>query len=307
MRYWVLLYYLLFLVNVSYRDFSFEYKMYASVSAYFNETIYFFLYSVQIILALTAAAICIFTEKKQLHLLFFSILFIIDLYIQNAVKFESSAILVQLVPLFIYLIMHIKNREVIHLLIAAYLCIGFTVSAIGKIEGGWLNFSDLIIYKYYTQFNSVSENTIIPLDFVRTYFHPALRKGLDYLVIFFQLSAVLLLLSKKYMKQFLLLEVLFHLMVAVLLQVSLFYPYIIFYGIILAYEAGENMYTKPIRADYLYRGLTVAIATIIAYIYHSAMLPGLTFTFFKHKDFCLTVGCALLFLFYWIKYALREK
>lgn len=307
MKHWVLIYYLLFLLNSCYRSYSFEYESYASIFGFFNENVYSLILFTQTGLLLLAASCALFIEKQRLHLLFFTIIFLLDLYFQNVIKFEESAILTHLIPLFIFLIAQVKDKNTVRFFMVSYLSIGYTVSAIGKIQGGWLSPQDLAIFKHYTNFNALSPNIFVSADFVKTHFNHTIWKTLDYASILFQLSAAFLLFSKRYLKYYLILAIVFHLAIAVLLQVSLFYPYIIFYGIILAYEAGENIETQPVPTVYIYRGLIIAATAIIAYIYHSGIFTHLTFTIFIYKDFCLTISCALLFLFYWIKYAIRRK
>lgn len=307
MRIWILIYYLLFLLNNCYRSYSFEYESYASIFGHFNENIYLLILSTQAGLILLAGFCALFIEKQRLHLIFFAIIFLLDLYFQNVIKFEESAILTHFIPLFIFLIAQVKGKDTVHFLIMSYLSIGYMVSGIGKIQGGWLNYQELAILKHYTDLNTLSPNRWVPLEFIQEHFNHILWKALDYVSILFQLSAVFLLFSKRYLRYYLILATVFHIAIAVLLQVSLFYPYIIFYGIILAYENGENIETHPSKKTYIYRGVLIIVTTIISYIYHSGIFAHLTFLIFTYKDFCLTISCALLFLFYWIKYAIRRK
>lgn len=306
MRFWIVLYYLLFLLNGGYRNFPFEYEAIGSTSGFFyNDTVYLIILIAQIFLLFLVALTVVFIENKWLHLSVFMTILALDLYFHNGVKYENSIILTNLVPGFVFLIAHLKNRHTTRELLVGYLCIGYTISAIGKIQGGWLNSSDLVVYQYYLNFNELAPNTLLPFNFVQATFHPVLWKSFDYITILYQLDAILLLFYRNLLKYFLLLATIFHIVILIVIQIPIFYTYIIFYGIVLGFEYGETLTTAT--NDRKQRWIALSATGVIAGIYHSDIFEQLSLQIMLHKDFCLTIVCALLFLFSWIRYAVREK
>src|SRR5690606_21895352 len=135
----------------------------------------------------------IFNRIKWLDLVIFIILFILDAYFQNFIKFESSIILVHFVPLLFFLSSKIKDNKKTAYIILLFLSVGFSSSALSKILSGWLNWNDIVIYSYVVEFNkgynlpSILGNILIDLH-LPFYFW----KMCDYITVFFQFSFLLL-------------------------------------------------------------------------------------------------------------------
>lgn len=304
MKYWVILYYLLLLFSGGYRNYSYEYETYATIFGYFNETMFCAIQLLHFSVLFIAATSVLFPQRKSLHLTVFVLLFVLDLYFQNFVKYENSSTLENITPLLIFLIMHLTNPEgkvIIHNLIVGYLCIGYTASALGKIQGGWLSPANLIIQNYHIAFREFMPNPLLANEFIDRYISPTIWKTLDYVAIIFQFSSIAILFSRKYFKFFLLLCTLFHVAVAVIMQVSLFYTYIIFYGIVLAFENGETLNSVSSKKEYFLRVIALVFVIILTGIFHFPVSEGLSLQITLHKDLCLTLLCALLFFYFQAK------
>lgn len=301
MKYWIILYYLLLLFSGGYRNYSYEYETYATIFGYFNETMFYIIQTLHFSVLFIAAYSVLFPLKKNLHLIVFVLLFILDLYFQNVVKYENSSTLENLTPLLIFLIMHLTTSDgkaTIHYLVVGYLCIGYTASALGKIQGGWLSPSDLVIRNYHVAFREFIPNPVAPNEFMERYVSPTMWKPLDYAAIIFQFSSIIILFSRKYLKFFLLLCTLFHVAVSVIMQVSLFYTYIIFYGIVLAFENGETIQSTSSKKEFVFRIGALILILILSGIFHFSVSETLSLQITLHKDLSLTFLCALLFIYF---------
>lgn len=228
-------FYILFIIQGGFRHFGFEYSFYSDI--YLNNydpNIYSSITLIETTLYILAILALIFNKIKWMDLLIFILLFILDIYFQNFVKFESSIILVHFTPLLFFLSYQLKEKKKTAYVALLFLSVGFSSSGLLKILSGWLSLNDIVIYSYIVEFNNGYElpsllgNSLINME-LPFYFW----KICDYMVVIFQMSYLLLFFNIKWFKFLLPLSAIFHILILLTLGITVFYPYMIVYLLIL--------------------------------------------------------------------------
>jgi|GEM_PF-3679511 len=233
------LYYLFYILTGGFRHFSIEYeyfqahsfKEYSIESNIFN---YF-----EIILMIISFCSLFFPRKKYLHLLFFFLLLCIDLFFQNNVGYISSAILPHLFPLFFYLTnKYSRDKQSLSLLSFSgilFVSTGYIVGGYGKFLSGYYSFDDLVVYGFISRFNwgydLPSWRPVV--EFLLEFKNFIFWKAVDISILIFQLSFIINFFSTRYFYILSLFSLLFHIAVLLTLGIGIFFPYILFYTMIL--------------------------------------------------------------------------
>lgn len=187
------------------------------------------------ILMLLAFAILFKPLHPILHLYFFVAHLLLDIYFLNYVKFESSNILTQFIPLFFFLLSNKKFVDYTSNItygLMLFISIGFISSGISKINSGWINPNDLVIHSYVLQFNNgFGFDTLLGKPLL-SHIHLLLWKILDYATLILELSFGLVFIKKNSFVIISFLAVVFHIMIFFTLRLGAFYPFILCYALV---------------------------------------------------------------------------
>lgn len=183
--------------------------------------------------------IIIFPLKHFLHLIFFLIHFILDLYFQNYIFFEDYIILTHFIPLFIFLYLKFEKKsefkKTINLdkVLILIISIAYFSNSLVKISSGWYDLNTTVIYDYIFLFNKGYQLNFHFSTFFLSIQNHFFYKSLDYLVVIFQFSAIFLFFKYSYFKSFSLIATIFHIGVLCFMEIPIFYTYILLYSLII--------------------------------------------------------------------------
>lgn len=210
----------------------------------------------------------ILPNRANLHGCFFLVLLLLDVFAQNMVKFESSIILTHFIPLFFYLYTHNKLKkyhEEITYAAMLFVAVGFVSSCVRKIHSGWLSTNDLVVYNYLIKLNKGFGFTSLLGSFLIGIKSFWLWKLVDYSVLIFQLSYMLLFFNRKYFLYLTQLAICFHLLIIFTLNIAVFYNYILFYAIILYNLNNIPVFSKRLK---VYKGFKLLwIILLIMFVF----------------------------------------
>lgn len=248
------LFYILYIINGGFRQFGFEYSFYSKLYLNnYNTSVHSFVLLGEKTVFILAILALVFNRIRGLDLSIFLVLFILDIYFQNFVKFESSIILVHFTPLLFFLSTVIKNNKKTAYVALLFLSVGFSTSALLKIFSGWLNWENLVLYSYVVEFNKGYKLPSLFGDyFIRMNFPFYFWKMCDYATVLFQSSFLLLFFDLKWYRLLLPLSVLFHLIILLFLGISVFFPFILVYLYIIILLREENLFKRKFDKRYSY-------------------------------------------------------
>ena len=224
-------FYIFYIINGGFRHFGFEYSFYSKLYLNnFNSDLHSLILLGEKTVFILVILTLIFNRIKWLDLAVFVTLFMLDIYFQNFVKFESSVILVHFTPLLFFLAFQMKNNKKTAYVALLFLAVGFSTSALLKVLSGWLYWDDLVIYSYVVEFSkgyklqSVLGDGLININ-LPFYFW----KMCDYVTVLFQASFLLLFFEAKWYKFLLPLSTLFHILILFILGITVFSPFMLVY------------------------------------------------------------------------------
>jgi len=191
-----------------------------------------------------ALFILVFPFKKWFHFAFGTITFLVDLFFQNFVFIEKYIILVNFFPFILFVFLYYNsNKEKLfgtQVTIIKLVAIGYITAFLGKVAGGWLITNEPVVYSYILmgkiEMTKGFEVPTIINWFNRIYIYIDslfFHKMVDYIVLIFQFSAILLFWKPNYFKWFSVFAVIFHLCIMLLFGGYLFYTYILLYTLII--------------------------------------------------------------------------
>lgn len=162
------------------------------------------------------------------YLLFFSLQFILDFFFQNFIKYQTSVSLTNLFPLFCWLILTYKNFKPLY--IQYIVSIGFVGSAVAKMTSGWLDpnasASFYHIKQFYTGYGFDFIGITDKLLSIRSLFF---WKLVDYLIVAFEASFLIIFFKRTYYKWLVLNAVILHVLILLFMNIPLFFPFILVY------------------------------------------------------------------------------
>lgn len=239
MRIFVYLYYLFFILSGGFWHYSFCFWYYlnSNVQSTSSRYLEWFFNKIEITLFLVAFVLLFKPLQPKFHLLFFILLLTLDIYFQNYIKYESSIILTNFTPLLFYFFISEKftkyHNEITYGAIL-FIAVGFVSSFYRKVDSGWLNWNDTIIHDYIIQFNKgFVFDTFLGKEIVTVENHK-FWKLLDYLVLLYEVSFLLLFHKRKYFILLSVCSIFFHLLVFFTLRLGAFFPYILLYTLLIS-------------------------------------------------------------------------
>lgn len=293
------LYYALYLLSGGYRHFSFEYLFFGRLTGHVDDRLWLALTVSEWICFGLAVVLLVYPLHKKIHLLFFSILFVSDCFFQNFVKFESSVILTHLFPLFVFLYLHYsqKTKEIDYSAILL-VSVGYLTSFLSKTLSGWWMPGEAVVYGYVLEFTDgyhiggyLSDGALRIHDY-------RFWKAVDYVVLLFQAGFVINFFRTAYIRYQLLLAALFHLGILFLFGIGVFYPYLLFYALILA--RGKAVQPASAKGLDVFLTFAASVAVLVA-------VPGQSPHFvyeviglwlYAQADAFLTLFCFGVFLYF---------
>ncbi len=315
MRLFVYAYYLFYVLSGGFRHYSFDFIFFKSISGQRVLTTPPIIFVVELLLMILALITLLLPLKKYVHLIFFLIIFLMDLFFQNQTSFMSCFILPHLFPLFFYLFLHFeKGEEQRNLILYAgmlMVAVGYISSFTSKMYSMWFNWSDMVIYSYILEFyNGFQVPSLISSALVSIK-NQFFWKLADYSVLVFQFSFLLVFFQKKYFYYLTLFAVLFHLGILVSLGIGVvFYLYILFYAFILF--ASTNQLYSFLNINNRKIALIVfgVVATLFILLISSSfdvrffnrLLPVSFFTYADYFYGIICIGIYIFSFYYWKKY-----
>ncbi len=307
MRLFVFIYYLFYVLSGGFRHYSFDFIFSATLEGMLVLKTPAVVSVAEIILMLSAFAALFFPLKKQVHLVFFTFLFFMDLYFQNQVKFMSCFILPHFYPLFFFLFLHFKDkaqqRELVLYSAMLFVAVGYMASCVSKANSVWFNWSDTVIYSYVLEFYSGFSVPSLLSGKLVGFKNQLFWKLADYSVLTFQCSFVLVFFRKNYFYFITLFAVLFHIGIMLTLGIGVvFFVYILFYAFVFS-ATTNRFYLLPVNSDKLFStiGFMLTSALLLLFIYSSfnvrffnVFLPTPIFIF---AEYFYTLICILIYGF----------
>lgn len=256
MRFFIYAYYLLYVLSGGFRHYYFDYMFFNTLNSEPTFATPFIIPVGEVVMMLSAIVVLLLPHKKYLHLLFFLLVFVFDLYFQNQVNFMSCFTLPHVFPLFFFLFLHYQKKEKAYKLIAyaamLTVAVGYLASFTSKVHSAWYNWSDPIIYSYILEFYSGFQVPSLLSGWLVSIKSLFFWKLLDYSVLVIQGSFILVFLKKKYFYIITPLAVLFHMGILVSLGIGVvFFLYILFYAFTIFMSANKpealSNYDKALR------------------------------------------------------------
>lgn len=270
MRIFVYLYYLFFILSGGFWHYSFCFWYYLNTNVQSTSSRYleWFFNKIEITLFLVAFVLLFKPLQPKFHLLFFILLFTLDIYFQNYIKYESSIILTNFTPLLFYFFVSEKftkyHNEITYGAIL-FIAVGFLSSFYRKVDSGWLNWSDTVICNYILQFNNGAElKGVLSIYLLKINSH-FFWKFADYLTLLFQCSFVLLFFNKKYFLILSIAAVCFHILILVALNIGVFYPYMLVYSFIIGQLNGKFSIKQYYILVFTFRFLFVSLLILFGF------------------------------------------
>lgn len=277
-----------------YRHYSFEYLFFKENSVESIKALILFAEQLVFLLAFIAF---LFPIKKNLHLIIFTLLFFLDFYFNNFIKFESAMIGTHLFPLFAYLFLRFpKSQKKIAKIATLIISIGFISACILKINSGWYKPNNYVIFAYLVQFSKGFSINGLLSPLLLEVKSPIFWKVLDYSVLLFQGSFILNFFTDRFRVIIFAFAVLFHMGIMLTLNIALFFPYILVYTLIISVSLPRGLQSKTYKIST--NLILVAIIMIVSFLMYQVnfiynFLNSLPL--YRYGDSLITIFCALFF------------
>lgn len=228
-------YYVLFLLSGGYRHYSFEYLFLSKMQGdSFNLVIYDTIQLAEIAIFSAVLFSLIFSRIVWFDFVVWLLIFVVDLFFQNFVKFESSVILTHSIPLFFYLQRRGCFDSGLFYSAILFVSVGFISSGFQKILSGWFNLTDFALLSYLVEFNEgYGFYPLLGSFLLKNELPSFMWKVADILVVLFQISFLRFFWGTSKFYLWLLAASVFHVLNIWILGISVFFPYILFYIFIL--------------------------------------------------------------------------
>ena len=289
-------YFFLFLLSGGFRHFSFETEFYSTLNQLPSPT---WVPTLSVLLAILAACY-LMVQRSILILLFYIVLMVLEVYVQNFVKFESSVILIHQIPLFAFLFLHEKrpfmNEEIGRYAILLFISIGYVSSAMSKSLTGWFSLDQSVLRSHIQTLQyGFQLPVLIPFSSLES-LPFLLWKLMDFIVVFFQLSFVRFFFHLKGLKGQFIGLIAFHLGISLLMGIHVFYPYFLVY--ILVFIPWKSTEVGKFKDRlFTFFGILYLILLIQSKGDTNGIIRLMPFQVYLYYDFILTVLLALVCLF----------
>jgi hypothetical protein len=306
------IYYLFFILVGGYRHYSYEYEFITSIQNgdNINHVLLFGLERIEIILFSFAIGIFILPTYKTAHLIFWFILFSLDLYFQNIIKFESSIILTHFFPLFVFLILKYPTKTNEIKLSAVYvISIGYCTSFLQKVLSGWLLNDDLVIFGYIQEFSKGYGIKGLFSDLILQISNRWFWKITDYIILLFQLSFLLNFITNKFVNHILFIASIFHILILLFLDIGVFFPYMLIYCLILTASSTTSICIPFSRKSFFYFlvGFLLILFNILNFEHSVHFFFNINEYIYMFSDFLMNIFCFMIFLYNYVFYLRKSS
>ncbi|MFM6935228.1 MAG: hypothetical protein ACKOXP_07270 [Flavobacteriales bacterium] len=300
------LYFLLYLLSGGFRHILFEEEYFSTLHHVESSAIV----GIAALMLYLLAIAYLLSSKSLIVLMFYIIMLLTDIYIQNWVKFESSVILIHQLPLFAFLYLNENKRflseAVGRYVLLLFLSVGFVLSGFSKIITGWLSFESLNL-KSHIHSLQIDFHLPVYLNESSLYFIPnGFWKTLDVLVVIFQCSFIQFFFSLKGLKWRFFGLIIFHVSISLVLGIHVFYPYFLVY-ILLFIPWEEGQFDRVLNRLYQSAGSVIFLTFVWFRFDTNALIRTLGYTFYLHVDFYLTLILAVVFLFILVNFTIEKR
>lgn len=239
----IILYYIFYILSGGFRHFGIDFVFWNNLGNHQLNEIPNVLIFIDSFLLLYSFFIAFRFPSKFHHLIFGSLLFCVDLFFQNKVSFISSLILPHLFPFFVYFYLRYEGSEKLKLIgyIGILLVsVGYLTSFYAKYLSGWGNWDHLVLRGFIFEFNEAYSIPTLLGEQILVVKNHFFWKALDWMVLFFQGTFIIVFLKKSTFHILSIFSVVFHFGVILTLGIGVFYIYILFYAFIYHCELGAD-------------------------------------------------------------------
>lgn len=307
MKLFIYLYYLFYVLSGGFRHYSFDIIFFKSISGELVLTTPRLISILELVLMLLAFVILLMPLKKMLHLIFFLLLFFMDLYFQNQVNFMTCFILPHFTPLLFYLLLRYENypKQKNLVIYGAMLsvAVGYLSSFSSKIFSMWFNYSDTVIFSYLLEFYEGYSVPSLAASWLLTIKSSTFWKLMDYFVLAFQGSFILLFFKKNLFVYISGIAAVFHLGILAVLGIGVvFYLYVLFYSLVI-FASTENSNLFPHLDNKWFDSIkNIALALLLMLFvfsafdvrFFNALLP---LSFYIYAEYFYYLICLTVFIF----------
>lgn len=262
---------------------------------------------------LLALIILILPMKRYLHLLFFGVYFVLDIYVQNFVYLERYLALVNFFPFIVFLFLTYKDekekydrtREILIKIVA----IGYFTAFIGKISIDYLNPKHLLVYNYLAVIDQSNSLSLALTKWFLSIQHFGFYKSVDYFIMLLLGSSLFMFFKPKVFKWYSIVLIIYIIILALFLNLSYFYPFILIYALILNSRNVNYIFSERIE-DYL--GYVFAGIFLVFFVLNGFdrffVLRHFSTSIYLYLGLLSTFVCTFVFMMTWIhKYLRKEK
>ena len=304
MRIVICLYYLFYILSGGFRHFGMDFLFFNSISGNFVEEVPFVIVFFETALVAYSFCILIFPLSKMNHLVFGFVLLGLDLVFQNKVSFISSFILPHVFPFFFYFLLKFRNNKelldktvYISILLVAT---GYLTSCYSKIHTGWYNWNDLVVYGYILEFNKGFDIPTILGQTALKINSQLFWKCIDWSVIVFQFSYVIVFFKRKAFYPLTLFSIVFHVGILVALGIGVFYIYVLFYVMIYACSIEQSTRKEYFNTRSIRIAVHVTAGLLFMLYLYSKLNPQffnhlLPYLAFRNIEYVYNLVCLILF------------
>lgn len=306
MRFFIHLFYLFYVLSGGFRHYAFNLIFAQTVSGTDFPVVAMAVPFIEQFCMVLVFGILLFPLQKQLHLLLFCVLFVLDVFFQNAVGFTSCFILPHFFPLFFFLLLHFKNdvarSDLVRTAAILFVSVGFLTSFSSKMESGWYRWSDPVIYSYIVEFYDGYQIPSLASGLLLNIKSHLFWKLADYSVLLFQGAFLLVFIRKNFFYPLTMIAVLFHIGIVTTLGIGVvFYLYILFYALIF-FVSGRSSTISVLSVEKfkIYtRVVSLVLFTLFAFSrfdvhYFSQILSTTVFTYI---DYFFASICIVTYIF----------
>lgn len=242
----IFIYYLLYILSGGFRHFGVDYIFWNDIQGNIVTSVPLVLIVFEKVM-LAYGLIILFMPKKSIHHLIFGLsLFVMDVFFQNSISYISSFILPHLFPFFFFFYLRFndsyKKRFVLGYIAMLLVSVGYISSFYAKFQSGWLRWDSLVLQDYIFEFNyAFNISTLLGKELLTIQSH-LFWKIMDWGVLMFQLSFILVFFDKKYFYKLSFLSIIFHVAILLTMGIGVFYLYILFYAFIYLCTSKKEQY-----------------------------------------------------------------
>jgi hypothetical protein len=309
-RFVIIIFYLLYFISGGYRNYSFEYEFFQNVKGiYINPSLITLTKFSEVILMGLVAFSILNPLRKYPHLLIASLLFLLDLIFQNHVRFRASIIIINMAPFLFFLFLHFKDKKNLLTYFSVLLVsIGYLSAFVSKVSSGWTSLNNLVVYSYLVQFNLGYHIQLFLSNFFLKIKSVAFWKFADYIVLFFQGLFVVNFFTKKYFVLLAILAVIFHVSILMILNIPVFYPYILVYSLIIAFQYFEYQEINKYNINWRLSVSVSLIGVVASYLWSSQFISiVMPYSIYLLRDYAFNFVSVLCFGFVVFRYFTINK